>query len=196
MISEEFKDLIGRSINSISAKEKMYDLIDRSFKKEKVKHYEFENVIKDIDVTNCSWHQYFIIFIKKEVEDSLLELFEGRAISHLDREFIKEYAKEFMSCFNHVGCMNYRKLSKEMPDKIGKRKFESWNKLWQIDNIKKEVDSIAIKALEDFATHRYSEEVVECFVRAVSSKSFQRSIDHCQEIYKIGISSIENDLYF
>lgn len=197
MISDEFQDLIKRSINSISPKERLYDLIEKVIHEEKINRHDLEYIVKDIDVTNCYWHQYFVIYIKQDVKNSLLDLFKTRdiPISHFDREFIKEYSERFMDCFNRMGCTKYRKLSKEFSDRVGKSNFEAWDKLWKIENIKAEVDRVAMEAQENFATHRYSEEIMECFVSAVSSKSFQNSIDHCQEMYKLGISSVENDLY-
>jgi hypothetical protein len=196
MISEKFKDLIGRSINSISSKEQIYDLIDKLSIKEKIDYSDLKRLSKDIELTSGSLHQYFTNHIKEDVENSLLNLFKEKSISVFDRQFIKEYSNSFMDCFNHRGCSKYRKSAKEVIDKIGKNKFETWNKAWNPDNVKSEVDRVATEAVESYTTHRYSEEVIECFVNAASSKSFQNSIDNCQEIHKIGIDSIKDDLYF
>lgn len=193
MISEEFKDLIGRSINSISTKEQLYDMLDKLSKKEKIDYSELKKLTKDIDITYGSLHQYFINYIKKDVNNSLLDLFKERSISVFDRQFIKEYTNSFMDCLSYKGCNKYHKSAKEMGDKIGKNKFEAWNKLWNPDNVKKEVDQIAMESMIERATNRYSEEVVECFVSAASSKELLGAINNCQEIYKIGVSSIVDD---
>lgn len=193
MISEEFKDLIGRSINSISVKEQLYDMLDKLSKKEKIDYSELKKLTKDIDVTYGSLHQYFINHIKEDVNNSLLYLFKEKSISVFDRQFIKEYTNSFMDCLSYKGCNKYLKSAKEMGDKIAKNKFEAWNKLWKPDNVKKEVDQIAIEAMIERATNRYSEEVVECFVSAASSKDLLGTINNCQEIHKIGVSVIVDD---
>ncbi len=188
MISEKLKHLIETSIISISKRENIYNLIDRLVRNEKIDQYELKDIAKDFDIIPRSFYQYYINFIKDDVENSLLSIFPKEIVSPFELQLIKQYSQEFIHCLNKINCSKYRSLAKEITNKISKDKFETWNKFWNPANIIKIVDQIANEAINT-ATNRYSDEIVECTLKASDSSNFLYDLNHCKKLHSMGIDT-------
>ena len=81
----------------------------------------------------------------------------------------------------------YQKLS----NKIGRDVFETWNKEYSTENLTAILTKIADETVAKHDTHRYSDETVDCFLKATIASDPAEATSICQyALHQIDINGV------
>lgn len=109
-------------------------------------------------------------------------------------KFIQDYIFHFGCCDGDYNCQDYQIDQLKLSTKLG---IPLENLVESENDWGNQVILLINEALARHDTHRYSDEVVQCFVEAANADSFQEAASDCQyAMHKIGVddANVGNEL--
>lgn len=206
--SEEFKQVIDYVINKYSPKEDIYDHIDYlesdsrylvygDFRRLLLEYRNYNSDNKNIifDMFGSSYQGYYYYNkkqsgqgtdykwpIHEEAVDSLCDVFKSKNsaeyISTPDKAVIRTYAAILIK-YDSAIYDEVKNPSEALQKKLGDD-FVKWSDVWSEDNIKLSLHSLTDELIDKRDTHRYNDDVVECFLEASTNEDFIEALSQCQ----------------
>lgn len=199
IISIEFKYQIDQLVKTDSKKEKIYDFIDKAKKvinvddrdlKESL-NYAFKDVVKNYRFSGpetCKDYN-FENFLKKEIFDNVSNVIKEAKgadfFTYFDKAIVEEYVSSFLNCKKtdyEYSCKAYVTIETKLSNRISEAKFTEWANENGPAKLVLAVSALVDEAVEKYDTHRYSDEVVQCFVEAANIDDFKGAASDCQYI--------------
>jgi len=208
IISDELKNAIQEYIKKgRSWKEKTYNFIDKLMKNDSYDKSSLSNLYEYYIDKNS--YIYSILDYKgstsditnsfqKQLSESLTNLFKTQRksdfISTLDKKIINDYAFSLNSnmVYRNSGNKEVKtNLANKLSNKIGNQAFDAWEQEHSIENLTTILSEIANDAVVKYDTHRYSDETVDCFLKATIAPDVDEAISVCQyALHEIDINGV------
>lgn len=192
-INDDLKSAIETVVRkNYSWKEKVYDLIDKLEKEQEYTSDDFvKNYAKDAKTpvySLLSTHDAQLVkdYFVKQITQSLSNLFKNVKntdfISVPDKQLFNKYAEclKFNMVKDKYYDCNLNTLSIKLSSKLGKDTFDVWVKEYNQDKLTIELSKVINDAVNKFDTHRYSEEAVQCFLKASIADDSGEATSECQ----------------
>jgi len=210
IIIDEFRDAIENEVKNFSWREKVYDLIDIVERKVKAEDFFYgycsssKYCIYESILSNYAKDEYYAIrsylnnsdiksYYRNTAHDSLTSLFKiarnSDFISMADESLINHYVDQLERLFpeNYSKILWYGEYRKKLINKIGKEKFEEWEKGFDPENLVVELRQIVDEVNAKRDTHRYDDATVQCFLKATIADDPVEATSECQyAMHRIG----------
>jgi hypothetical protein len=213
IISAEFKYQIDQLVKTDSKKEKIYDFIDTAKKVITVDDrddkqsldYRFKDVVKNYQFSGPDTYKdyNFETLLKKEIFDNVSNIIKAVKgadfVTYFDKTIVEKYVTHFLGCKKpsysyEDDCKEYAREEAKLSNRIGEAKFNEWVNENGPAKVVLAVSALVDEAVAKYDTHRYSDEVVQCFVDAANVSDFKGAASDCQYIHKIGLDALGQEL--
>jgi hypothetical protein len=193
LFSQSVLSYIDSSIKSYNAKEKFYDYLDELEKNDNlllVQYQQFKKHFSKYDdwVSDRFQSSMFDSTIADNMKDDLTSLFKGIKqsdyISNPDKTLMYAYVMKHFG-FGHDSINMFPNPKEILEKKLGAR-FNDWAEVWNKENIDISLSQAIKEGIEKYDSHRYSDEVLRCFVEATKTDNYIEGFSECQ--YQLHVS--------